>query len=100
MTSRFHGEPKVSPCVIFVQEQKYKKIDQWDQFLLKTAVKKYYIGLSEDHMTKYVITGSNYFEYESKYKEAISLAYPWIGINQNGFAAVKCPTVSGTVDAA
>ena len=89
------GKPKVTHCIILIQEHLTNDwVRKWDAFMLSTAVKKYYIGLGKDD-----IIHNDPFLYERfgipSYAIEAQLAVPLIRINQRGFKALKCPTISG-----
>ena len=90
MASWINGDPKVTQCVILIQEHlNLPNVTKWDSYLMHTSVKKYYIGLGKDD----IINNYNLMQSNDK----ASLSYPLIRVNQRGFVVVKCPTVSGTV---
>ena len=91
MSSWYNEEPKVTQCVIAIQEHlKSRQIESFDSFLVQTAVKKYYIGLGQDDLTNYT------FDTPFKdHKYLFSLMYPIIRIAEEGFSIVKCPSING-----
>ena len=92
MSSWYNSEPKITRCVIFIQETlNFANGTQWDSYLLRKAVSKYYIVLSPSG----VINDTELIDWESGGRA--QLMYPVIRINQRGFPAVKCPTISGTI---
>ena len=98
MSSRYNLGPEVSRCLIQIQDHSSDKkqlIQQWDTYNLHTAISKYFIGLGslQDQVVNY------WYSYEldrEVFLKAIS-PYPLIRINQRGFKAVKCPTISGII---
>ena len=72
---------KVTSCIILIDDCTISGLQyQWDTFLKKTAVNKYYIRL--------VDMVSSEFNYNS-------VTYPLLRIDQQGFVALRCPTISG-----
>ena len=93
MIDWFDGGIKVTHCIIQIQEHldETHPVQQWTEYNHKTAVSKYFIGISSIDipvMNKYILFSRGFTS------KAYS-KYPLIRINRNGFKAVKCPTVSG-----
>ena len=101
MVSKTSGEPKVTPCLILIQDtinvihapaygDRTFKHMVWNEMMLKTAVKKYHIGLGQK-IKKFKL---GYHIFEATPRTAV-LTYPLIQITENGLVALKCPTISG-----
>ena len=95
MTREWKSRPKVTHCIIQVQQHLSHtfRIEQWDALMLKTAVKKYYIGLGKND----IANENQIYKYlRPRVLIKANLLHPLIRINLNGFKGVKCPTISGT----
>ena len=99
MVNDYNGEPEVFGCIIQIREhvKDYGAIEQWDTLLLRTSVRKYYIGLSKDNI---VNANEILIHYQLKWRgkfftRKANLYHPLIRINQRGFKALKCPTIAG-----
>ena len=100
MTKWYTSEPKVTPCIIQIQDhvENSNYIEQWDTYMLRTAVRKYHIGIGRDDLINdNPIINLYRLRRMEKYKMKMGhLVYPIIRINRHGFKAIKCPTISGT----
>ena len=86
MANRINGDPKVTQCIIVIQEHfKHDKVLQWDAYSTQTAVKKYFIGIGD--------RGATLLDFTLDRKNF--LTYPWIKVNEKGVKFVRCPTISG-----
>ena len=88
MLGRPHKTPKVTPCLILIQENpKDFPAILLDAYLLQTAVKKYHIGVGQEHRK---------YTFKHPYSKAIEhIAVPLVQIDKFGLTNLKCPTTSG-----
>lgn len=88
MLSQSHKEPKISPCLILIQEspENYLAV-ALETYLIQTAVEKYHIGLGQDYQ--------NFSFLNPYYGEIENVTNPVIQIDKHGLTALKCPTVWG-----